>query len=185
MATAIPASLVPSFLLAMTDRQDRFAMSYVRAVIAAAGFNHSIPDLDRDSDDIFVKPHLYRPTPSLREGLTIQVKSTYADDFNNDGVMPFSLSKKNHNDLCGAFFNPRILVVVRVPIPKKGDSAHWMTWPSDSTVMSYRGYWHSLMLDAALEDQASKTVYVDRARVFTVETLRDIMDRMVFRGERL
>src|SRR5688572_8736599 len=104
-------------LLAVSDRQDLYSMSYVKAIIATAGFNYSNVELDRNSYDVGVEHSEAEDFVPIYCRLRIQVKCTYAHGVNRDGTIHYPLPIRTYNHLRDTKVEPRILVVVLVPPP--------------------------------------------------------------------
>lgn len=159
-----------------TDLQAQFSLAYVSAVAAVGGFFAEEQGRGADKDGIDMSILRRGPLGLARSPrLDLQVKS---EGRIAPAENPFSykLKAKNYNDLCGVgFHSPRLLVVVLVP----EDAAHWMGHSEAELALRHCGYWASLATESSLPDGAtSKTIKIDRANVFSPQSLTDIMDRI-------
>ena len=170
-------------LLETPDRQDLYSMAYVRAVIAAAGFNYSKSELDRNSDDLHIEhkvsdgfiPHYGR--------LVVQVKCTYACSIGDDNAIHFPLAIRTYEHLRSIEIEPRILVVVLVPKPAS-PTEPWIECVNQHTVFRYRAYWKNLMGAESSTNQDSVTVIIPSGNSFDVESVGRLMDEMVAQGNK-
>jgi hypothetical protein len=153
--------------LPLNERKRAFSMAYLRAVSAVVGYSVSVPESDYDSVDLIV-----RSRQGKRMGLEFQVKCSARDDLRGD-AFPFSLSKKNYDDLRADSILPRYLLVVLVP----DDIGFWLR--QNERLMLYRrcGYWTSLRSLEPRPDQDSITVPIARANILTPDALRALMAR--------
>jgi hypothetical protein len=154
-------------------RKEQFSRAYVRAVVAAAGYSLSTPEVDEDSVDFTI--HTRGGEGSIRSPkVDIQLKCT--DDVREKDPMPFRLKRKNYVDLQGDDFTvARILVVVFVPT----DVELWLDHSEERLSLSHCGYWLSLRAAMQLDDQAeSVTVHLPRGQLFSVEQLRRIVENL-------
>jgi hypothetical protein len=103
----------------------------------------------------------------------VQLKATKKIPVEQDGKYSYSLKVKNYDELrstnTGA---PQLLVVLFLP----DDAKTWLTHSEDCLVARRCAYWLSLR-GAPGTDQASKTVYIPRANLLSVEGLRTLMSR--------
>jgi hypothetical protein len=82
---------------------------------------------------------------------------------------------KNYDDLRDeTVLVPRILVVVLVP----DDQTEWLGHTEVELALRRCGYWSSLRGLPPSENATGQTVGMARQRTFTVEALRDIMERV-------
>ncbi len=72
-------------LLHITDREDIFSFAYLLAVIGSAGYNYGRDNLDRDSEDLYVKHRTKNNFIPFYKRLAIQVKCTYHYKVNDKG----------------------------------------------------------------------------------------------------
>ena len=158
-------------------QKEQFSRAYVQAVAACAGYAWSIPSVDDDSIDMSL--HQRGGNGTIRSPrIELQIKCTSSPAPNN-GVIPFVVKKKNLDDLCTEnVLVPRILVVVLVP----DEVREWLKQGEREMAMRHCGYWMSLRGVLHDADLTSQTVYIPRKQMFTVESLREIMQR-ISRGE--
>lgn len=171
-------------LLTISDRQDLYSMAYIRAIIAASGFNFSKSELDRNSDDLYIEfPNNVDISPTYGR-LVVQVKCSFAHLVEEDGDIHFPLSIKNYNDLRGGL-EPKILVVVLVPRPDGNPLIPWVECVDEHTIFRHRAYWRSLWGEPQTNNQANVTVFVPTANTFDIDSVRFLMDRMVVQGNKI
>lgn len=164
-------------LLAQSDRQDLYSMSYVRAIIAVSGFNFSKSELDRNSDDLNIElPNSSNEEIPAYSRLILQVKCTYSHEIEN-GEIHYPLPRKNYDDLRRGL-EPKLLVVVLVPAP----DIPWIECVNRHTVFKYRAYWRSLWGEPETENLNTITITVPENNTFDITSVPFLMDRMVING---
>ena len=159
--------------LDLSQQKEQFSKAYVRAVVAAAGYTVSVPEVDEDSVDFTI--HSRGITgPRRSPQLDLQLKCTAAPRAKDP--VPFELDRKNYIDLQGDDFTvPRLLIVVFVPT----DLEVWLDHSEERLVLSHCGYWLSLRTAASLQaEQKSITVHLPRTQQFCVEQLRSILNNV-------
>jgi hypothetical protein len=175
----------PIPLLEISDRQDLYSMAYVRAIIAAAGFNHGNLALDRNSCDVEIVHARSNGFFPFYSRLCIQVKCTYAHTIKNDGAIHFPLPIKNYNDLRQSQIEPHILVAVLIPRPDLRETEPWIECVNGHTVFRYRAYWLSLLEAVEPKNgQKNVTVKIPACNTFDVSTVNLLMTHMVAEGNK-
>lgn len=154
-------------------QKEEFSRAHVQAVAACAGFAHSTPSVDDDSVDMAL--HQAGGGGTIRSPRQdLQLKCTAAAMPASD-VFPFSIKIRNHDDLREArVLVPRILVVVIVP----PDPAEWLVHGPEELVSRRCAFWIGLRGRAPSEHETTQSAPLSRARPFTVQSLRSMMDRI-------
>lgn len=159
-------------------RMEEFSHAYIHAVASVVGCDVARANVDHDSVDITIKKRggegKYK-SPQI----DAQVKCTSQQDIINERHISFPLKIKNYNDLREEFrCTPVILIVVLVP----EEIDYWLTQDEERLALAHCGYWMSLRGYPETANTASKTVYVPRSQIFSVDEL-DAMMRRVSDGE--
>ena len=169
-------------MLPDTQIQEEISRAYIYAIASKAGFTFDKPSTDYDSIDVRIsaigKPHetsvLESPT------LELQVKATYAHEFNEGNELHFPLKMKNYNDLRKNTAAPRILVVLLMP----RDKELWVTTDHDKLEVHHCAYWISLKGLDDIDNQESKTIIIPKINMFNAESLTQMMIK-ISKGEEL
>lgn len=156
------------------QQKAQFSIAYLRAVIAVAGYNITSVDVDEDSIDIGLRGNRRDRTLRKAPVLDVQAKCTATDD-GRGAHLPFDLSIKNYDDLREPSRHvPLILVVVCVP-PDLGD---WLEETPEHTAMRRCAYWLSARGQPPTTNTTTCRVQIARAQRFTVDAVRDLMNRL-------
>lgn len=103
----------------------------------------------------------------------VQLKATKIDPIEQDGKYSHSLKRKNYDELSSTNTGaPRLLVVFFLP----KDDNEWLIHSEDCLVARRCAYWVSLR-GAPETDQGSKTIYIPKENVLSVESLKKLMTR--------
>jgi Domain of unknown function (DUF4365) len=157
-------------IMILNDRKELFSRAYVRAVASVAGYMATQPELDRDSVDFQLAGVGGRGTKHSPY-LDVQIKCT-ADDDLAPTRFGFPLPIKNYDDLRDTELAvPRILIVVIVPTAIE----RWLATSESEMVLRHCGYWRSLHNEPATDNTTSITVEINRANVFDVDGLQNLM----------
>lgn len=154
-------------------QKEQFSRAYVQAIAACAGFAWSMPSVDDDSIDLILHQTggcgtIYSPR------LELQLKCKAATTPTGDNFS-HSLKLKNYDDLRHTdILVPRILVVVLVP----ENADEWLGHTESELAMRRCGYWVSLRGLPPSDNTTGQTVTLQRAQMFTVESLKGIMQRI-------
>lgn len=157
----------------LNKQKEQFSIAYVRAVIAAAGYNVYKMEVDEDSVDLGIAATAFLDLP-LRPRLDLQLKCTASEGALHEEFVHFPLKVKNYGDLRNNGLVPQALVVVLVP-SEVGD---WLTQTEEHLVLRRCGYWFSLLGEPAVENVESVTVRIPRAQQFTPLAVQDMMRRI-------
>lgn len=157
----------------INQQKEQFSNAYVRAVAAVAGFTCYKPEPDVDSVDWCIAAVGGRGTTRSPK-VELQLKCT-SRDVMDDKVIGYPLKIKNYDDLRADNYQvPRILVIVLVP-DKLED---WLRQSEDEMAMRHCGYWVSLRSQPQTDNEASVTVRIPRVQQFTVDSLKELMERI-------
>lgn len=102
-------------MLSPTQQMEQFNIAYVLAITAKAGFNHAVPAVDDHSVDLAISAEF--PTEKGKRSdpeIKLQLKSEGNIQIRN-GMVSYTLKKKNYDDLRKNCANPRYLVVCDLP----------------------------------------------------------------------
>ena len=152
-------------LLSPTTRQEALSIAYVRAVVAAAGYDISSTQHDLDSIDLIV-----HAGGNMRPQIGLQLKATGTLAQDEKDHWPFPLKKKNYDDLRLEAQVPRYLVLFRMPETE----ADYVAISKDSLTLRHCAYWLSLLGREEVDVQ-TKTVHVPKSNIFDVQGLRNLM----------
>lgn len=128
--------------LTLNHKKEQLSIAYIRAVVAAAGFSCTKPDVDDDSVDVIIScSGTYGDGALLRSPrIELQAKATATKLEPKSNFLKFSLPIKNYEDLKGRTLVPRILVVMLVP----EEVGTWIEQSEDHMRMRSCAYWVSL-----------------------------------------
>lgn len=155
-------------LLTVPDREEALSRAYAYAVAARAGYVTSIPDLDRDGVDLRIQAG-----GEMHPALDLQLKATINLGDPHEGYVRFPLKRRNYDLLRQPTKTPRLLVVLDLP----RDERHWMTITADELILRRRAYWLNLKGAEESDNQSSVTVRIPTGNLFTVESVRALMDQ--------
>lgn len=155
-------------LLTAPDREEALSRAYAYAVAAWAGYATSIPDPDRDGVDLRIQAG-----GAMRPALDFQLKATVNLGEPHEGYFHFSLKRRNYDLLRLPTQTPRLLVVLDLP----RDEQRWMTITADELILRRSAYWLNLKGFEESDNQSSVTVRIPTGNLFTVESLRALMDQ--------
>jgi len=155
-------------------RMAEFSYAYIHAVASVVGCDVTRTNVDHDSIDIMIKKRggegKYK-SPQI----DAQVKCTSQHGNINEQCINFPLKIKNYNDLREELrCTPAILIIVFVP----EEIDYWLTQDEECLALAHCGYWVSLSGEPETANTTSKTVYVPRSQVFSVEELDAMMNRV-------
>ena len=116
----------------------------------------------------------------MRPALDLQLKATVNMMGNPaDGYVRFPLKRRNYDLLRMETQTPRLLMVLDLP----KDEDLWLTITEDALVLRHRAYWLNLRGFEETTNKYSVTVRIPQQNLFTVESLRALMDQS--RGGRI
>lgn len=154
-------------------QKEEFSVAYLRTIAAAAGFlcNKSLPDIDGVDWQVAAAGGLGTVRSPKIE---VQLKCT-ARDLLDDKNIRFPLEVEYYDKLRAENYQvPRILAVVVVP----KDVEDWVCHSEEELAMRHCGYWVSLYGKPESSNQSNVTVYVPRAQMLSVDSLKQMMERV-------
>jgi hypothetical protein len=162
-------------LLTRNHRQEALCRAYVQAIAARCGMSFSLPQTDYGIDltlnDIEIAGG-HRSESGTK--LDVQAKST-TESSERAGNVYYDLEATAYDMLRRIVRGPhRILVVLLLP----RDEQMWTTQTEEQLILRRCAFWLSLRGQAALQNRRSVRVQIPRAKVFSVEALRAIMNRI-------
>lgn len=157
----------------ITHQQEEFSRAYVHAIATVAGFK-VVPGATPDDDSVDLSIASRGPRGLIRSPrIDVQLKC-HRGAVDVD-PWPYALRLKNYEDLRHTDYQaPRILVVVVVPEDVEG----WLAQSEEALVLRRCGYWRSLRGEPETTNETSVTVTLPRSNVFSVESLRSMMERV-------
>ena len=160
-------------MMSIDSQKEQFSKAYVAAVAAVAGFTTHRPEPDIDSVDLGISD--VGGLGSFKSPkIDLQLKCT-SQNIIDDVAVSFPLKIKNYNELRFTNYQvPRILVVVIVP----DNIENWLTHSETELAMKHCGYWFSLYEAPETNNTSTVTITIPRAQLFTVDSLKSIMNRV-------
>jgi hypothetical protein len=161
-------------MMTREDRQEALSLAYIHAVAAMCGMTHSVPSKDYGIDislhevDRRVE-HFYQTGWQL----DFQVKSTTSIAETRTAIS-YDLSRKGYDDLRFPTDRCRVLAVSVLP----ADESRWLRQTRLKLELQQRVYWISLRDFPAVRNRSSVRVTIPKRQLFTVASLRWIMDRI-------
>ena len=155
-------------LLSSADQEEALSLVYAKAVAAHAGYVTAKRDYDRDGVDLQIVAG-----GQMRPALDVQLKATSTLSESGDSVVRFPLKVGNYDLLREPTMIPRLLILLDLP----NDSDRWVTITDDELVLRHRAYWLNLRDAEETLNRWTVTVSIPRENLFTVESLRDLMDQ--------
>lgn len=155
-------------------QKERFSLAYIEAVASQAGFQVAEPKVDNDSVDGILLSDIGK-----RPAIHFQAKATSTDIVRN-GTLHFPLGKKNYDDLRAEVVNPRILIVLLMPV----DESQWLHQSHDELCLRKCAYWKSLEGMLESPNRTSVTVHIPMGNLFGRQQLIDLMGKAE-RGDEL
>lgn len=161
-------------MLHITQQKEQFSLAFIRAVTAVAGYNICRQEVDNDSIDIGVRGTRRDGGTRKAPQLDMQVKCTEMDAGAGDACA-YDLKLKNYDDLrLTEVHIPVILVIICVP----QDVSRWIEDAPEQMALRRCAYWLSLRGAAQSENMKAQRVHVPRSQRFTVDALRQMMNRL-------
>lgn len=157
------------------NRKGEFAVAYVSAIAAAAGYMTYKPSPDLDSIDLGIAAGASEIEGAPR--IELQVKG-YSFDFKDGEEFPYSLKQKNYKELRGRVINPRYLVVVTMP----PDDQPWLAQSPEQLVLFRCAYYLSLKGFPANTNETATTVKMLRKQCLTMDALHKLMQEASAEG---
>ena len=157
------------------EQKQQLSVAYVHAVAARAGYACQVIKLDDDSIDVQLAARgLIHHKAVLRSPkLDIQLKATAQPALKKTHLV-FPLPLKNYNELREEVLVPRLLVVLLLP----EDDRLWLEQTENQMISRSCAYWRTLLGQPETNNQTSVTVHLPREQLFTVATLRTVMEKV-------
>jgi hypothetical protein len=162
-------------VLTRNHRQEAMSRAYIHAVAGLCGLSCGFRDYDYGID-LTLHEVRRRGQRHYESGfkLDIQAKSTTAANWTPIGI-GYDLTVASYDDLRDPTVGtPRILVVLVLPEVEE----EWLTITEEQLLLRKAAYWHSLRGMPATTSRRSVRVEIPQANLFTVESLRALMDRI-------
>ena len=156
-------------------QKEEFSYAYLYAITSAAGYSFQKSSRPADIGGIDVTITGTTSDESLYEAqLDLQVKSTSLDVLSDNSIR-YPLKLKNYNELRKErTVAPRILVIVLIP----ENLEQWIDQSETELCMRRCAYWISLRGQPQTSNTESVTVYLPRQQLFTVDTLKTLMQQI-------
>ena len=163
--------------MAITIQHQKEALgeSYVRAVVAKAGFNFGKSEFDYGFDGT-IKEVITRGSRHYESGvaLNFQLKSSCDVEFDGDNLT-YDLESKNYNDLVAATtMMPCILVLFVLP----RDESLWLCVDDEKLVIQKAAWWCSLEGESPTDNTSTKRIQIPINQVLTPAALIDLMNKV-------
>lgn len=164
-------------MLTINNIEAELSYAYLHAIASRAGIICEYTG--RHSDEagvdavLRVKGKLDPQSVFTQFTVDVQLKATKKAPVEQDGRCSYSLKAKNYDELRSIHTGaPQMLVVLFLP----ADAETWLAHSEECLVARRCAYWVSVR-GAAPTEQDSKTIYVPRANMLSVNQLRDVMTR--------
>lgn len=165
----------------LTDQniEAELSYAYLHAVATRGGFSCSYTH--RHLDDVCVDAQIHEDGRMLAPdslhasfALHVQLKATRVAPIEQGGRFSFSLPLRQYNRLRETRLAiQRIMVVLYLP----EDPADWLCHSEDALIAKRCAYWVSLRGAPASDNAGHQTVYVPRAQILSIASLKEIMTR--------
>ncbi len=109
----------------------------------------------------------------MRPAIDIQLKATVNLGDQQNGLYRFPLKRRNYDLLRGETQTPRLLVVLDLPREK----SKWMSITENELVLRRRAFWVNLKGQPESTNRTSVTISISEDNLFTVESLKDLMEQ--------
>jgi hypothetical protein len=164
-------------MLSAQNIESELSYAYLHAIASRGGIICEVAG--RHSDEagvdavLRVKGKLAPDSILTQFPVEVQLKATKRVRIERDGKYSYSLKVKNYDELRSIHaLAPQLLVVLFLP----ADVGKWLEHSEDCLVTRRCAYWISLR-GAGETDQDSKTVYIPRVNLLSVDALRTLMTR--------
>ena len=104
----------------------------------------------------------------LSPKIDVQLKATQREC--SGDPIPFSISKKNYDDLRQNTMVPKALIVLFLP-----PEMDWLGFDEDKILIYGKGFWMSLKGRKEGENHSAETIYLTQENRLTVESIRQLM----------
>lgn len=144
---------------------------YLHALVTHLGYSLERTCIDMDSVDATI---CARGVVTHSKGILcspkidVQLKATERDC--SEDSIPFSISKKNYDDLRQNMMVPKILIVLFLPVGKD-----WLNFDLEKISLYGKGYWKSLKGMEKRDNCSSITIHLSQSQRVTDETIQQLM----------
>jgi hypothetical protein len=163
-------------MLTEQNIESELSYAYLHAIASRAGI--ICESTGRHTDEagvdvvLRVKGKLAADSILTQFPVEVQLKATRQVPIEQNGKYSYSIKIKNYDELrstnTGA---PQLLVVLYLP----ADASTWLNHSEECLVTRRCAYWVSLRGAPPIDNQDSRTVYIPRANLLSVEFLRTLM----------
>ena len=153
--------------------KEEFSYAYIHTIAARAGFSCDHPHRDFQSMDVQVNSEGQACEDAVyyQTHLGLQLKAT-SREIPDDENIAYSLPIKNYNDLRRLNAIPRLLVLFFMP----PDADLWVQHEIGEHLITRKcAYYLNLFGSPEVENEATRTVYIPKQNVLTVESLKALM----------
>ena len=157
------------------EQKQQLSFAYVHAVAARAGFACDRPGVDDDSVDLVIaaQGRIHDCAVLRSPRIELQVKATVQNDLSED-PLAFPLPIKNYNDLREETLVPRLLVILQLP----QNTNEWLEQSEQQMISRRFAVYSSLLGRPKSENTATVTVHLPQNNMFSVDSLKDMMQRV-------
>jgi hypothetical protein len=161
-------------MLSENDIKEELSYAYLHALASRAGFGIDRTTKDRDSIDVTLSARgwLAEESRLMSPKLDFQLKATSQIEV-RETDFAFRLPLKNYDDLRQVSMVPRLLLVLLLP----EDPGEWLQCTEDSLISKRCAHWLSLKGMPATTNETSQTVYLAKANLLTLDSLKELMLR--------
>ncbi len=152
--------------------KEELSYAYLLAIASKAGFFCEKTTYDFDSVDITIKGKVSKESMTAYLGLQLKARTNMI--FDKEGVLSFSIEKKNYDDLREKSAFPRLLVLFVLP----KNEEEWVTHSEEMLISRKCAYWTSLTGLQETDNETSATVKILKRNVLSPDILFRIMQRI-------
>jgi hypothetical protein len=156
------------------EQKQQLSIALVHAIASRAGFACQQTLVDDDSVDVVIgaKGHIHHQSKIRSPRLEVQLKATAQDALQGDHMI-YPLPVKNYNELREETAIPRLLIVLFLP----EDPKLWLESSEECMISRRCAYWVSLLGMQDTPNTKTVTVRLPRSQLFSVDSLRGLMER--------
>lgn len=164
-------------MLSMLNIESELSYAYLHAIASRCGVICECTGRHTDEAGVDavlrVKGQLSDDSILTQFSVDVQLKATKRCPIENNGRYSHSLKLKNYNELRSIHTGaPQLLIVFYLP----DNDETWIEHREECLVSRRCAYWQSLR-GAPETDTESKTIYIPRSHLLSVDALRDLMTR--------
>ena len=163
----------------ITLRMEQLSKAIIHAIASQEGHEVSFRGTDIDSIDNSI-----HSIEGKRPQIDFQLKSTSSPNYIHDNqTISLRIPIKNYNDLRIETINPRIIIVVILPI----DINNWMEYDIDKIILYSSSYWVSI-LGHEEKNNADKdgkvTIHIPKTNILNSNQLKILFNK-IHKGEQI